>query len=698
MAETLNDYNSPQQRPDPIYPMDAGQERDMDKEREAIGQFGAETGRMPESQIDWDKVAEYAYGQGYTVRKDSSGKMALVPPPTQIPDVIEEEKGQTGATNIKTPEPGQYGEAFFKGGDLGSLIRFEEDPDGSGPQSTSTVFWVDPKAKDLVPILSEEAFNNHFTETLEQVAARNGIQDVSVAFLNDGMPLAGYTPLGDQQGIQSNGKRPPTSITVDESKLINRYGQPLDEESQEWAYNKMIHPWLKMVESDPSAEVSAELVNEIRDDQNLLALYISAVVYGNYQLPDIYRDMKRRQLVKDGNTELQNLKVIDEAMSADEYYSTTQGSAARTHPSLTPPDTIGGLSLETLQSPIFNLPDEVYEALSPPFDWTTSEGKLEMEKVKSAYHDVMTKQLEATTEQASLLAKKEWDEFKEDMARNYGIRLSDNANQAWGQIQQLGTTFSDRGIRGSGIHQQALDKYLQDVRKTDERSREQRLTTEDRQERQYYLTSATPKEIAALSEEKKIAYGLKPSADMAQWFSLENLKKEFPNRSDEELKAYSESIIDPGGSLRSDLYQNYSTDKQNLLQSKKEFQLGMILDEKSADEEKAYREFTKSDPFSKVGTRDMPQKTDLTSGSTSDTTATGTVPDAQEKAKIEAHWKDYFAKNDVLSQKAPASPVSQKGAHVANPDWLKHYKPDELQPYSPGDKIYLKPGVETRWK
>jgi len=448
-----------------------------------------------------------------------------------------------------------------------------------------------------------------------------------------------------------------------------------------------------MVENDASAGISSTLIDEIQNDPNVLALYISAVTYGNYQLPDIFRDLKRRQLIKEGNSEMQKLKVIDETMPASQYYTTTQGSAARTNPILIPPPTIGGLSLNDLQSPVFNLPDEVFEVLSPPFDWTTPAGKEELENIKSAYHDVMLKQLDAKTEQDSLLAKKYWEEFKEDMAKNYGIRLSDNANQAWGQIQSLASGYAGKGLLSSGLHQEALDKYLKDVRKTDERAREQRLTSEERQERQHYLTSATPEEIAALSEEKKVAWGLKPSAEMSKWFSIENLKAEFPDLSETELQSYRNSVIDPNGYFRSQLYQQYESQKQNLSQSKQQFQLTKLLQEKQRDEEKAYQEFTKADPYSKISTQTTTQG-DQQEAPTKPTTEVkpyippepGVNPYAASQAAYTASTgktvPGYEQYNDIgVQSNAQASAVVPTGwsppagyEKIAHPDYISQYE------------------------
>jgi len=44
----------------------------------------------------------------------------------------------------------------------GGFVKFSTDPDGTGPLNTTTLFWVNPTTKKIIPIVSEQAFQTAF--------------------------------------------------------------------------------------------------------------------------------------------------------------------------------------------------------------------------------------------------------------------------------------------------------------------------------------------------------------------------------------------------------------------------------------------------------------------------------------------------------------------------------------------------------
>jgi len=240
----------------------------------------------------------------------------------------------------------------------------------------------------------------------------------------------------------------------------------------------------------------------------------------------------------------------------------------------------------------------------PPFDPNTPEGQAEMDKIKTAYHDVILQSLEAKNAQEQAAAKYNYDLFKKEINKNYNIALSDNATEAWGQISGLGDQAQQRGIYGSGIIKEMRDKYLASVRKTDDRLRQEKLTKEDEEKRQYYLNNATPEEINALSQEEKEKFGLVPDAETAAFFNMDNLKSLYPDTPESELQLYADSIIE-NGNYKSKLYQQLFSNKfliqegmgfGDIIEGEgiKDIKLEKAKEAAALKEEKAYAPYTKA--------------------------------------------------------------------------------------------------------
>ena len=612
-----------------------------------------------------------------------------------------------------------YGKPFFRGGqERGALIRFTSDPDGAGPQSVTTVWFVDPKTKQLVPIINEQAFNDFFTETLAEAAANGRIVDLPLTVLQPGGALEGYAPLSDDQGIQPGGVRAtPKTTQIDTDAVANHYGQAVNEAEQKNSAMFLLgknfdgsEGWLNWIKNNEDT-ISDEVINNIINDRDTLALYIGAMAYGGYTPPAIYSDLKRRQLLKEGNTAMASIKVIDEAKTADEYYATSGGNIAKNHPDLIPPDYLGEINMNMMDSLVYNLPDELFEVLVPPFDWSSEEGQAAMDEVKTVLYDVITKQVEARTDQEWQAANYAWDKFRSDLKRQYNISLSNNAEEAWNQLENLSGTYSGRGLLNTGFHQLALDKMMADRRQADTRLREEKLTAEEEKKRQYYLQYATPEQIKNdLTDEEREKWGLRPGQDTLSWFTAENLKAQYPDLSDEEIKRYASSIIDEYGNYRSALTQklqeqkfgSYGVPEGGLELAKQGYKQTMAQAKADLDEEDAYKEFSKGDPFSKD--YNLPKET------AKETPPAASLPNSQSPAPYvppapgfnpyAESQAAYTAKTGLQVpgyETTPPSGSAPTGIHVKSPDWLKYYKPEELQPYKPGEKIYLKPGVKQRW-
>ena len=457
-------------------------------------------------------------------------------------------------TQPDIPMENQYDRAFFMDHDKGAFIKFTEDPDGSGPLNTNTLWHVDPNTMTIRPFMSEDAYYAVFDTPLEELEANGQIANVPITFLNEGSPLSGFNMLDLKYAYQNDGSFIDPPVTIDKEALVNHYGSPLDKTAQWDVFRENVSGYLNWLRqhADESG-ISSTVIDEVVDDPYTLALYTNALTYGGYNQNDIYRDLKRLQMIKDGNTEYNSMRVISESMNAKEYYNTTAGLDARNNPQLQPPERIGELTTASMENKVMNLPSEVLDAFVPTIDWESPMGREKIEEIQAAYHDILLQQVEASNEREQAIADANYKRFNEELTRKYGIALSDNALEAWDQISALGQIMGQKRLGGSGIEREALDKYLQRVRREGEQLRERKLTEEEKTKRDYLMKYGTPEQINALSEEEKIAMGFKPSTkvDKDRWVAT--FMEKYPDESEEYAKLYYDMLYDEYGNYRSEL-------------------------------------------------------------------------------------------------------------------------------------------------
>lgn len=652
---------------------------------------------------------------GYEPNQNGMNDVAYwsIKPASQLETLYENLKKRREEENKRQAEMAaknvySFGEAFFTNPEKGALIMFTSDVDGDGPANTSTVWHVDPKTKKIRPILSESAFIAATGEPVADVMKRGIIKRVSTQALNPGGVLAGFTPLTENEGIRDDGTYLAPQVDNSQQNIENRYGKQVDEKFNTEAF-KTIDGLLTMIKGDSKSGVSMDVINAITSDPKTLASYMNAFAYGGYNLSDIFRDIKRRELVKQGRTDLANVKVFDTEKDAATFYATPEGSSVKTNPDLTPPRFIGDIDVSLFDNPIFKIPAEAYSVLVQPFDWNSEAGQEEMNKIKTAFHDVVLQQLSAQTARDKALADYNYKNLTDAIAKKYGLAISANATEAWNQLSNLGKATAGAGIYGSGIAEEAMDKYLSDIREKNNLLRENQATEEEFKRMENILKYGTSEEIAALSDEDKVKFGLKPTQDVINFFSKENLKAQYPGLSDEQIDAYRNSMIDEQGNYRSDLYQTLYKNKYGtmaglsvpeggVIPSKKEYQLGSIqvdkdsgeliggsgaLYNKALEEEKAYKEFTQGGAFEKpIETVTTPAPTKTPSMSSDSSTWTIANP----KANITP------ASTTTAPTTTPVAPVKTR---IPGLNELKLYKEDEID--RSGKDIYLKQGVQKRW-
>lgn len=468
-----------------------------------------------------------------------------------------ENQNQSNANNQIDPNSS----TFFMDNNRGAYIQFTSDPDGSGPYSISTVFYADPKTNTLKPFLSEQAFQALSGIPISQ-AQINKIPAPSLDSngIIQSNQLKGFNLLPLQYAFQNDGTSTNPPATVDPNKIIAHYGFETDTNALWDTFQKVMpmFDWLR--NNAQELGVSTSIIDQIKQDPNALALYVNALTYGGYKLSDILQDVKRQQLVANGQTDLASTKVIDESVKANDYYNGA-GANIKNNTALQLPATIGGINLTDLTNTIYNVPTAVLSNFSPTTDWTSPEGQAKLGEIQTAYHDVLLQQVQATTDREKAIADANYSQLKDEIQKKYGIALSNNAFDAWNQISNLGSQLNQQGLTSTGLAKETLDKTLAGIRRNDSLNREQKVTEETNAKKDYYLKYATPDEINTLSDQEKQQYGLMPTnkTDRATWIA--NFKAQYPNETDETAATYYDMMYDPNGNYRSDLYQTLINNK-----------------------------------------------------------------------------------------------------------------------------------------
>jgi len=211
---------------------------------------------------------------------------------------------------------------------------------------------------------------------------------------------------------------------------------------------------------------------------------------------------------------------------------------------------------------VYNLPDEAFKQLTPQLVPGTPEYQAAMDKLSTAYFDVIQQQVNASTQQEQEAANYNWQNLKKALETNLNVSLSDDAFQAWDQVQSMRNQYNQQGIEGSGIQNEAIDSYLAKARRADEAIRTEGQTKEDASMQDYYMKFATPEQIKALvasDPEKAKGWGLLPSDEIRNNMSVAALKAKYPTMSDADIQKNIASVLDENGNYRSSLYQKYMT-------------------------------------------------------------------------------------------------------------------------------------------
>ena len=490
--------------------------------------------------------------------------------------------------SVQTPQPiPSTGSPYFKGDS--ALIKIY----GDNGYDSNTVWLVDSKDKTLRPFANDQALATFYG--MDPVSLGKYINFVGSDIFSEGNALSGFTPLSFDYAINGSGNA--KAYTGSSSSLALRYGSPTYNEELEMSMTSGLDGFLDILKNTPG--ISASMVKSIGNDENLMAFYISALTYGGYTLGDVYKDVKRRDLIEKGDSSLESVLPISPTQNRSQYRSTSGYQAANNLPSLATPSNIGNLSPETLNLPLYSVPDEAFKTLVPVLDPTSDEFWAKMDDATSVIYEAQLQMLDAKTEQEQQAAQTQWELNKKALEKSLGITLSNSAMDAWTQIEGLRDQSSANGIYNSGIMNEKVDEYLKRASERNNLNREAATTKEDQQKMEYYQKFASPTEIAGLDPATAKKWGLTPSDDIKSYFTMENLSALFPKERPEALQALIDQYVDKSGNLYSGLYNRYNVDKYNTqydpTSGYNTWKSGKVMQDALLSEEEKYKTYTKPD-------------------------------------------------------------------------------------------------------
>lgn len=210
----------------------------------------------------------------------------------------------------------------------------------------------------------------------------------------------------------------------------------------------------------------------------------------------------------------------------------------------------------------YGLPEEAWKTLVPQLTPGTTEYDAAMEKIDNAFYDILQQQMTAQTEQQHQVADYNWSKLREYINTNLNTTLSNDAMQAWDQLQGIKNQFGALNLENSGLQAESMDQYLRKMRANDASQRYTAQTKQDEGKQAYYSQYATPAEVQSLINSNPTLakqLGLVPSDEIKAAMTPAALKAKYPNMTDEQIAKNIAVMLDENGNYRSALYQKYMT-------------------------------------------------------------------------------------------------------------------------------------------
>lgn len=521
--------------------------------------------------------------------------------------------------------------------DGNALGRFSsEDPTPEDPETdTNTVWLYDKTQKTYRPISSVTALMA-LTQSKTSEEAFSYVTTLPTSARNEDAWKGKF--ISSEDAVLDDGKIPETATLIpgQAEGMEGLYGSTEN-------YSKDVETYVGnligvvLTPALQKGDITQSVWDANMKDEEQVAKYINAVLYGGYNIPDaIYKDLKAKTLTEKGNEGFANYKAFDPEMTADEWANTKEGLANAENSTLEPPANVLNIDVGLFKNSVFDIRPEAFATLVKPLDITSPEFKEEAKKIEAVYYDIQMQNAQADTEAKKALVNDQWNDFKENLKKKFNIDLSNNSREAWNQIQQILGGAQERGLSNSGIAQEARDRYLMDVREKNQLLRETYDDDLTAQKREWLAKSGSAEDIRAFineSEEnrkKAEQWGLIPSEELRNWYSMENLKKLYPNSDEEYLERISRMYIDENGNMRSQLYRDLYSNRYELEEDKRTYQETTLENKKLDEEEKAYLPYTMGNPLSSID-RINKEREEKEKESQTSTNSTGTDPSTEKE-------------------------------------------------------------------
>jgi hypothetical protein len=188
------------------------------------------------------------------------------------------------------PNPIQNGNPYFMGDH--ALVKFSGGEEGFGPD---TYWLVDKSNHTIRPFESHMALDAAFGQDLEE--ALNNVVIIAQPQVNqsgditDGV-LTDFSILGPEYAIGEDGSS--KELDFSNQDLKGRYGKPIDDKNENLAIQALDGLLSHLDKRQSETGIPPTFIKKLKNNQRLMAFYISALAYGDYALKDIYSDITKR--------------------------------------------------------------------------------------------------------------------------------------------------------------------------------------------------------------------------------------------------------------------------------------------------------------------------------------------------------------------------------------------------------------------
>ncbi|MFA5376084.1 MAG: hypothetical protein WC455_10095 [Dehalococcoidia bacterium] len=409
------------------------------------------------------------------------------------------------------------------------LVEFTDDPTPHD-DSTSAGIWLYvknegtyrpiPDDATMISLFGEDKFNSIMSNRVKM--------SISEALAS---PEWKGTILGTDYAPRGNGYLP----TFTANTATVKYGFNRDAELEKKTLDRTLDIMSVFVDKQIISKESFDRI--FTPGNSEAAMYVEALTYGGYTLGDVWRDIRLQELAL-VDPKYAGLRAVSPGMQAVDYKRTSNfDDIVDPAIDLMIPSEVIATALKTnvgnastlVNAPLYTIADEFFSDVGTTPDWTDPAVREEARKIEAFYYDLMDQTLRAQTEEQKQKADYDWKRFREKVMKQLNITLSDNAIEAWDQLQQAFSAFRERGLADTGVQREATDRFLNKVRREDQRNRENADENISDQEIEQLRTYGTPEEIAAyvnrVGVEKAREVGLIAPDAMRNAYSIENLRK-----------------------------------------------------------------------------------------------------------------------------------------------------------------------------